>query len=63
MYQEETTYLHLEEGPALLFIPVSIIEMIKGNFVDSNIFCKDIAIMRVCGMVCSSLKESFAVWE
>lgn len=28
VYQEETTDLHLEEGPGLLFTPVSIIEII-----------------------------------
>ena len=34
VHQEEATYLHLEEEPALLFNRVSIIEMIKGNFAD-----------------------------
>lgn len=28
MYQEETTSLHLEERPALLFIHVSVVEMV-----------------------------------
>lgn len=62
-HQEETTELHSEEGRALLFIRVSIIEMSQASFVDRNIFWKDIAIMRARDVVCSSLKESFVVWE
>lgn len=61
--QEETTDLHLEKGPALLSIHVSIIEIIEGDFVDRNIFWKVIAIMRVWNVVCSSSKESFVAWE
>lgn len=34
VYQEETMDLYLEEGPGLLFIHVSIIETVKGYFVD-----------------------------
>lgn len=43
--QEGATDLHLEKGPALLFIRVSIIETIEGNFVDRNTFRKDVAII------------------
>lgn len=62
MYQEETTDLYLEEGPALLSIHVSITEMIEGDFVDRNIFWKVVAITRACNVVCMSLKVSFVVW-
>lgn len=45
VYQEGATDLHLEKGPALLFIRVSIKETIKGNFVDRNTFRKDVTII------------------
>lgn len=63
VYQEETTNLHLEVGPGLLSIHVSITEMIEGDVVDRNIFWKVVAITRACNVVCSSLKVSFVVWE
>lgn len=45
VYQEGAMDLHLEKGPALLFIHVSIIETIEGNFLDRNIFQKDVTII------------------
>lgn len=35
VYQEDPTNLSLEEGPASLFVRVSIIEMLRGRFIDS----------------------------
>lgn len=58
VYQEETMDLPLEEGPGLLFIHVSIIETVKGHFVDREYimegYCNN---ERVCDRSALSLKS------